>query len=88
MRSGQERKKEKKKTIVLQRIRKVTEATRDTSTLGHVFVGRDGCVGEVWSIITIFKHFKNCHVEWELEFFCLSSNEMRLENASFGPRNV
>lgn len=74
--------------IVPQRIKKVIEATQDIYTSKHMFVGRDGCVGDVWSKITIFKHFKNCHVEWELEFFCLSSNEWGLEKASFGSRNV
>lgn len=70
-----------------ERIRKIIEATGDIYTLKCVCWQRWVC-GQVWSIITVFKHLKNCHVEWELEFFCLSSNEWRLEKASFGSRNV
>lgn len=60
-------KKVRKEKIVPQSIRKVIEATRDIYTLKHMFVGRGGYVGEVWSIITIFKYFKNCRVKWKLD---------------------
>ena len=65
----------KKKKIVCQRIRKSLEATRDACTLRRMSLAGMGVFGDVWSIVTSFKYFKNCHVEWELELFCFLSKK-------------